>query len=386
MTRSGGIDINNLRYRTWAEVSPDNVEYNYRIVRSRVPSTTKVCCVLKADAYGHGAKQISKQLSRAGADFFAVATVEEAVELRTYGITTPVLILGYTPPEQARTLSELNISQCVYSYEYAKLLAEHANRENVKIAIHVKIDTGMGRLGFVFRHGDEDILTELKEICSYDCFIKEGIFTHFPTADGGASTKKTTERQYELFCIAVSMLKTAGITFNIKHCANSAAILDYPEFSLDMVRAGIFLYGAMPSDDIVSDIRPKSTFTLKSVVSNVKTLRAGDAVGYGSEFAAEKDIRVATVAIGYADGFSRANADSGTHVFLNGKLCRVIGRVCMDQLMINADEAENVHVGDEVIIFGEGSPIGLKEYSELNKTVPYEILCGIGKRVPRFYK
>ena len=340
---------------------------------------------MKADAYGHGAKRIAKQLSDAGADFFAVATIEEAVELRSYSINTPILILGYTPPEQAKTLSDLNISQCVYSYEYAKLLAECANRESIKIAIHIKIDTGMGRLGFIFRHGDEDILTGLKEICSYECFIKEGIFTHFPIADSGHRGEETTARQYELFRNAVSMLEKIGITFKIKHCANSATILDYPEYSLDMVRAGIFLYGAMPSDDIVSDIRPKSTFTLKSVVSNVKILKAGDAVGYGSEFISEKDIRVATVAIGYADGFLRANVPNGARVFLNGKLCDVIGRVCMDQIMINADAVENVHIGDEVIIFGEGSAIGAKEYASLNKTIPYEILCNVGKRVPRFY-
>ena len=244
----------------------------------------------------------------------------------------------------------------------------------------------MGRLGFVFRRGDENIVEEIKDICSHDCFVREGIFTHFPIADAGNEGKSTTDRQYELFCMIVSALENEGINFKIRHCANSATILDYPQYALDMVRMGIALYGAMPSDAIKSDFLPQTTLTLKTVVSNVKVIHAGDTIGYGCTFVAKKDTKVATLPIGYADGLLRANATNGTKISINGKLCDILGRICMDQLMVDVTDAGDLNIGDEAIIFGEGSEIDIERFARTNNTIPYEILCNIGARVPRFYK
>lgn len=380
------IIISNYKNRTWAEIDLENVKYNYLALKNFVPKGTKTCCVLKSDAYGHGAARVAQLLVDAGADFFAVATIDEALSLRNYGIDIPILVLGYTPPERVGELSEHNISQSLYSYEYAKLLAEHAARSKLKINVHVKIDTGMGRIGFVFRQGNENILDELREVCSYDCFIREGIFTHFPVADAGIAGKATTDRQYELFCKIISILEENGITFDIRHCANSATTIDYPQYSLDMVRFGIALYGAMPSDTMNSDFVPKTTLTLKTVVSNVKLIRAGDTIGYGCTYVAQKDTKVATLPIGYADGILRSNSDNGAKISINGKLCSIIGRICMDQLMVDVTGLDDLKIGDVAIIFGEGSEIDVQDFARVNNTIPYEIFCNIGARVTRIYK
>ncbi len=342
--------------------------------------------MVKADAYGHGATTVSKYLENIGADFFAVSNIDEAIELRNADITKPILILGYTPPEHAKTLAINKISQCVYSCDYAEALAKHAKIENVKISVHIKIDTGMGRLGFVFRHDENESWNELLKVCSYDCFVYDGIFMHFPNADDALNGAEITKKQFKDFSRIIDKLQKEGITFSIKHCANTAAALNYPEYSLDMVRIGIALYGALPSSDMHDRFDLRNTLTLKTVISNLKTVQKGDAIGYGGAFIAPKDIKVATLPIGYADGFGRCNLENGTKLSVKGKLCNIIGRVCMDQLMVDVSEAGDVAIGDEVVVFGYGSEIGLDEFANINKTIPYEILCNIGARVPRIYK
>lgn len=373
-----------LKNRAWAEISLDNIEYNYREIRQRVPKESKICCVVKADAYGHGAPRVAKRLERAGADFFAVSSVDEALQLRHANISTPILILGYTPPTRIKELADNNISQCVYSYEYAELLTLAATESNVKISVHIKIDSGMGRLGFVFRH-DEESLDELIDVCSRKCFDLEGIFTHFPTADGGDSCKTATQMHFKHFKRVIEALEKKGISFKIKHCANSATALDYPEYSLDMVRIGISLYGVLPSNDMNTDVCLKPTMTLRTVISNVKSVKKGDTIGYGAEYVAKKDMNIATLPIGYADGFRRINYTSQTKIYVNGTACDIVGRVCMDQIMIDVDPLDEVHVGDVVVIFGEGAKTSLWEFSKNNFTIPYEILCSVSSRVPRFY-
>ena len=378
------IDINGVRGRAWAEISLDNIEHNYREIRKRVPRSAKICCVVKADAYGHGSVSVSKRLQIAGVDFFAVSNIDEALQLRESGITASILILGYTPAERINDLAQNNISQCVYSYDYAMLLVQNAKQNNVKIPIHIKIDSGMGRLGFVFRHGEKDF-DELIDVCSRDCFILEGIFTHFPTADGGKNTESATRSQFECFMAVIDELERRGKRFKFRHCANSAATLDYPEFSLDMVRVGIALYGTLPSQDMNTDITLKPTFTLKTVISNIKCVKKGDTIGYGAEFVSKKDMKVAVLPIGYADGYRRINYNNNTKVYLNGKACDIVGRVCMDQIMIDLGTESDANIGDEVVLFGEGAQISLWEFSKNNLTIPYEILCSISDRVPRFY-
>ena len=373
----------NFNDRTWAEVDLDAIEYNYRTVRSSLPKGTKTCCVVKGNAYGHGAVRVAKLLSDAGADFFAVSNIDEALILRRAGIETRIVVLGYTPPSRAAELASNNISQCVFSSEYAKNLADYAEKDRVKLTVHMKIDTGMGRLGFIFRHSADESLEELCEACSYSCFILEGIFTHFPTAD--EETNGETKERFERFCEVIEALGARGYRFEIRHCANSATSLRYPEFSLDMVRLGIILYGALPSDNMPTDFKPRATMSLKTVVSNIKLVRKGDTIGYGATFAAPEDMKIATLPLGYADGFLRSNSDNGTPILIKGRRCRIVGRICMDQLMVDVDNIPDISAGDVVTVFGEEG-ISVSELARCDKTIPYEILCMIGARVPRCYR
>ena len=377
--------IKNLKNRAWAEIDLGCIEYNYKAQAEKYKGKAKICCVVKANAYGHGAIAVSRVLEDLGAYFFAVADINEALQLRESGIVSPILILGYTPPENAKLLAEKSISQCVFSYEYAKALATAAKEDNVQIPVHFKIDTGMGRIGFVFRHSSDESLSELISACSFDCFIHEGIFTHFPVADLRGVGEDTTKEQYERFCNVVSLLEERGYSFEIKHCSNSAAALYDPQYALDMVRIGLLLFGALPSEERQSDFLPKQTMTLKSVISNVKTVKAGDSIGYGCEYIAAKDMKVATVSIGYADGFLRTCYQSGIKLSVRGSECAVVGRICMDQSMIDVTEVDNVCVGDEVVVFGNGGGNSLSEFAKKSGTIPHEALCLVGARVPRIY-
>lgn len=372
--------------RTWAEIDLDSVKRNYLAQRAMYDGKAKVCCVVKANAYGHGALRMAKLFEELGADFYAVATMDEAIDLRDAGISAPVLVLGYTPPENARVLAEKRISQCIPSYEYAQKLSEIANREGVRIPVHFKIDTGMGRLGFVFRHKSDESLSELLGACSFDCFIHEGIFTHFPVSDYNGDGIEYTKAQYDRFLEVISLLEERGYSFEVRHCSNSAAALYDPQYALDMVRVGLLFFGALPSDERESDFVPEQTMTLKTVIANLKDVKAGDSVGYGREYVAEKDMRIATVPIGYADGFIRTNYPNGIKLSVGGHACPVVGRVCMDQSMIDVSELDSVSIGDEVIVFGKGGCNSLFDFAKKNGTIPNEILCLVGARVPRIYK
>ena len=377
--------IRNLKSRTWAEINLDCIEYNYKAQAEFYKGKAKICCVVKANAYGHGAIEISRLLESLGADFFAVADICEALQLREAGIITPILILGYTPPKNAELLAKNQLSQCVFSYEYAKELADAATLKGVRIPVHVKIDTGMGRLGFIFRHSSEESLSELLDACSFDCFIHEGIFTHFPASDCSGDGKEFTKRQFDRFCEVVALLEQNGYTFDIRHCSNSAAAIYDPQYALDMVRIGLLLFGALPSAERSSEFVPKETMTLKTLISNIKTVKAGDSIGYGCEYIAKKDMKVATVSIGYADGFLRTSYPNGIKLTVNGKECDVVGRVCMDQSMIDVSNLDDIRVGDEVIVFGKGGSNSLFDFATKSGTIPHEALCLVGARVPRVY-
>lgn len=379
-------NYNNLKMRTWAEIDLNSVKENYLAQRALYDGKAKVCCVVKANAYGHGAVRMAKLFEELGADFYAVATIDEAIDLRDAGIFAPVLVLGYTPPENARILAEKRISQCIPSYEYAEMLSEIARREGVKIPVHFKIDTGMGRLGFVFRHSSDESVSELLKACSFDCFIHEGIFTHFPVSDYNGAGIEYTKAQYDRFLEVISLLEDNGYSFEVRHCSNSAAALYDPQYALDMVRVGLLFFGALPSDERESDFIPKQTMTLKTVIANIKSVKAGDSVGYGREYIAKKDMKVATVPIGYADGFIRTNYPNGIKLSVGGYACPIVGRVCMDQSMIDVSDVEEIKIGDEVIVFGNGGCNSLFDFAKKNGTIPNEILCLVGARVPRIYK
>ena len=365
--RSDNMEISNIEKRVIAEIDLNALEENF----NKIPKP--VCCVVKADAYGHGAVVISKYLEKFGASYLAVSNIEEAIEIRNGGVKTPIVILGYTPTCCSKELAIYNIEQCVYSLEFAKALNEDAIKNNVRIKIHIKIDTGMGRIGFQY-HDKHNELEEALESCKLSNLIPHGIFMHFAKSDEGINDY--TKNQYQCFIKATRYLESNGVKFNVHHCANSGAILDYQDYHLDMVRAGVILYGVNPSP---LEHHFKYVLTLKSRVSHVKTVFKGDSVSYNGLFVAEKDTRIATIPVGYADGFCRES--TGTYVMINGKKATVIGRVCMDQMMVISDDAK---VGDEVIIYGEG--ITVCDVARYNKTSPYKVLCDIGRRVPRVYK
>lgn len=360
------MELKNIQRKLYAEINLNAIEDNF----NSIPKP--ICCVVKANAYGHGAIELAHFYEKLGCNYFAVSNIEEAIQLRKHDITKPILILGYTNPMCSKELSEFNIEQCVYSLEYAKRLNEDAVKNNVKIKCHIKIDTGMGRIGFQY-HDEHNELDEALASCKLSNLIPYGIFMHFCVSDEGIND--FTKKQYNCFVKAIEYLESNGIKFKIHHSSNSGAILDYKEYKMDMVRAGIILYGYNAS---IYPHKLTPALTLKSVVSHVKVLNKGDSVSYGRTFIAKGKERVATIPVGYADGFWRRN--SGHYVMINGKKCKIIGRVCMDQMMVLSDDAK---FGDEVIIYGEG--ISIDEVSEYNETITYEILCAIGERVPRVY-
>ena len=376
------MELNFMQKRTWAEIDLDALEYNYKLLRKITPPSALICCTVKADAYGHGSVRVAALYESLGAGYLAVSNVKEAIILRDGGITLPILILGYTDPSCARVLAEKNITQCVYSYDYGIALSKYAETEEVTLKVHIKLDVGMGRIGFSL--DDETSFSQILEVCRCKSFITEGIFTHFPMAGDGEKDMGITEGQYELFCDMIARLENENINFKIKHCANSATGIKYPQFSMDMVRYGISLYGALPSSDIV-DIGLKNTLSLKSMVSNVKRVKAGQSIGYGSEYTAEKDVMIATLPIGYGDGLKRENYPNGTKISVGGVLCEITGRVCMDQTMIDVSAVSSVKRGDEAVIYGSGSPVSLEDFSKNNSKIPYETMCEVSARVPRVY-
>lgn len=388
------MEMQSYQRRTWAEIDLDALENNYNIVRSLVPNGVKLCCVVKADGYGHGAVKISELYESLSADWLAVSNVEEALQLRESGIKTKILVLGYTPPDAAPYLSAYGISQCVMSYDYGRELALAAREAGVKVKAHFKLDTGMGRIGFPCKSShselsdrferEEKALSEIRELCLSDGIIGEGIFTHFASADEGADGEEYTRRQIGSFNAAVEKLSEMGVDFELKHASASSAVLDYPEANFDMVRAGLLLFGVLPSGDIrnkISGLLP--TMKLKTVVIQVKDISRGECVSYGRKYKADGAVRVATLPIGYADGFFRHSSDAGVKLEIHGKPAALVGRVCMDQCVIDVSDVEGVSIGDEVVVFGGLTSVG--ELARLNGTIPYEIFCSISKRIPRVY-
>lgn len=374
-------DINLIR-PAWAEIDLDNLANNMREIRRITDKNAQVTAVIKADGYGHGAKYIAQTLLENGADRFAVAVLDEGLELRRYGIKVPILVLGYTQPERAKAIVEYDIEQAVYSYELAKALSEEAVKQNKEVKIHIKLDTGMGRIGL---RADESAIDCIKEIYKLPNVTIEGMFTHFAIAD--EKDKTFTEEQFSKFMWVANRLEEEGIKIRLKHCGNSATIIDLPKMHLDMVRAGIILYGLAPSQDVELDkINLKQVMSLKVRITHVKEINSGESVSYGRKFIASKKSKIASLPIGYADGYTRMLSGKA-EALVNGIRVPVVGRICMDQCMIDVTGIEDVKVGDEVVLFGEqkGSFISIDEIAQKLGTINYEIVCMIGKRIPRVY-
>lgn len=375
------------RKRFWAEIDMNAAEKNFNLIKSKLHDGTKICCVVKANAYGHGAVYLSKLYERLGVDFFAVSNIEEAMQLRNNGISTPILILGYTPTSCAAILAENNISQSVFSYLYAKELSKSAKADGVDVKIHIKLDSGMGRIGFDCIHENNKMLDSIVDVCEMGGLVPEGIFTHFAVADEGEDGAEFTHIQYERFMRAIDELEARNISFKIRHCANSATTFEYPEYHLDMVRVGVVLYGVAPSHKVRGCEELIPVMSLKSVISMIKEIEEGDTVSYGCTFKASKKTKIATAPVGYADGFWRSNAENGTQLLIRGHRVNIVGRVCMDQLMLDVTDVKGVREGDYITLIGsdKGEIITADELARNNGTIGYEMICAIGERVPRFY-
>lgn len=379
--------MQNILKRTWAQINLDAVDNNITQIRSVLAPGCLLCATVKADCYGHGYRYMTQEMVSSGADWFAVSNLAEALQLRRCGIEKPVLILGYTPPENARELVYNDISQAVFSYDYAKALSDTVAADGVRVNAHIKMDTGMSRLGFVYHDSVEDypVFDEIERACRLPGIEPEGIFTHFSSADC-ADGEAYTRIQYDLFLSAVERLRQRGIDFRIRHCSNSAAILRFREMGFDMVRAGIILYGLYPSKEVPENLKLLPVMELKTVVSLVKTLAADTPVSYSRTFVTPKEMKVATVPIGYADGYPR-RLSNNMYMLVNGQKAPIVGNICMDQCMLDVTGIDGVKEGTEVTVFGadHGAFLGVDEIASHAGLLNYEVICGLSRRVPRIY-
>ncbi len=377
--------------RTWAEIDLDAIALNMRRIRAMTERSACVMSVVKADAYGHGAVQAAKTALENGASWLGVSMLEEALELRNAGISAPILILSDNEPEYAEAIVKNDIRQSVYSYEMARTLSEAAERLNTKAKIHLKIDTGMGRIGFTRKNAP----AEAAKIASLKGIETEGIFTHFASADECTEdADEYTKMQYREFCETCRLIEEAtGRRVPYRHAANSAAIIRFPDMHMDMVRAGIIMYGLWPSEEVRkmsagTELVP--AMTLRSAISYLKTVEEGCFISYGRTYRSDGRKLIATVPAGYADGYFRVlgNGASVCHEKTHMR-ARITGRVCMDQMMIDVTDAGKhgeVSVGDTVILFGKGEGVpDADEIASIAGTVNYEVICAVGRRVPRLY-
>ena len=368
--------------RSWAEINIDALAYNMKNIRQITSKSAMIMAVIKSDAYGHGAVETARVLAENGADRFAVATVSEAVQLRQGGISEPVMILGATIDEEAESIVSYDIIPTVFSYEYARALSDQAVKQGKTVKVHIKIDTGMSRIGYVAGVDDNAVADEIIEISKLDNVEVEGIFSHFATSD--EADRSYMDEQFERFIAMTELLERRGLKIPIRHIANSAAIMMYPHTHLDMVRAGIVLYGCYPSDEVDKSrlsLRPVMSF--KSRISLIKTTGGKRGVSYGKTFISDGSIKIATVPVGYADGYSRMLSGKA-EMIVHDKKVPVIGRICMDQCMIDVTNVHNINTGDEVILFGDGE-ITADTIARQLGTINYEVICMVSKRIPRIY-
>jgi len=364
---------------TWVEINLDNLKNNIEEVRRVSGKKVLVTAVVKADAYGHGALGVIDTLLENGADRLAVARINEALEIRTKYKDVDILILGYTPNEYIKELIDNNITQTIYSKEQADYFNETASKLDKKLKVHIKIDTGMRRLGF--KWNNIDALVKLFDLKNLEF---EGIYTHFAKAD--EEEKDFTVLQYNRYNKVIKALNDNKIKIPIKHVSNSAAIIDLPEFSYDMVRAGIMLYGLYPSDEVGRDsvsLRPVMTF--KTKIAHIKDVDENEGISYGLIYTTDKKKRIATLPVGYADGYTRM-LTSKSNVLLGANRRKVVGKICMDQMMIDLENSK-AKVGDEVVLFGKNdkATLPVEEIANLIETINYEMVCMISRRVPRVY-
>jgi len=369
--------------RAWAEINLDAIAHNVREIRKLIGNHVEMMGVVKADAYGHGVLEVVRTLLDNGVTQLAVSMLDEAIQIRKMGIDVPILILNYTDPARAEEIVENELTQTVFSFDLPQALSDASVKLGKSVKVHIKIDTGMTRVGFMPGYNAVKSIMRISEMPG---LIVEGIFTHFASADERETDY--TYMQFEKFMSLCTELGRVGIHIPLKHACNSGGIIQYPEMHLDMVRPGIILYGLYPSDEVdKSKIRLEPAMTLKANVIQVKDVDAGVCISYGRTFRTARKSKIATIPIGYADGYTRLLSNKG-RMLVNGEFAPVVGRICMDQCMIDVTDLKHeVKVGDEVVIFGRqnGSSISVEELAAEIGTINYELVCIIGKRIPRVY-
>jgi alanine racemase len=374
--------MNDLQKRTWAEISLDNIRHNYMAIRSSLPEGCRFLGIVKADAYGHGALRVARLLQDCGADYLAVSCLDEALELRHGGVTMPILILGHTPYEYTQTLIDENITQTVTCLAKAVEYSQQAVALGKSLKIHIKLDTGMSRLGFLCAGGyfDEGVQNVI-DSCRLPGLIPEGVYTHFAVSDeDSADCREYTKQQFKLFTDVISAVKQRGdISFKIRHCANSGAVVNFPEMALDMVRPGLLLYGYGDKDNKLGLL---PCMRLVTTVSTIKFYEPGTSVSYGRRYTTDKRTRMGVLAIGYADGLPRLAGNKCSFATSYGPAPQR-GTICMDMCMVDLTELPQVDVGSQVELFGPNCSI--YQLSDAAQTIPYELLCAVSKRVPRVY-
>ena len=371
--------------RVYASVNLDAAIENMEAMHRLLKKDTSMFAVIKTDGYGHGATELARVLEPLPyLHGFCVATVEEGVILRNHGIKKPILILGFAFPDEYEIIVEQKLEPAVFTYDMAVALSEAATRKNQDVAIHIAVDTGMSRIGYQV---EKENAGEIAQISKLPHIIMEGIFTHFARAD--EKDKTGAHKQLELFQKMIAMCKEEGVIFHHAHCSNSAGIIDLPEANMDIVRAGITLYGLWPSEEVSRDSLALSpVMSLKSKIVHIKTLEAGRSISYGGTYQLKEEKTIATIPVGYGDGYPRSLSNKG-YVLIHGQKAPILGRVCMDQFMVDISDIKEAELLDEVTLLGEdhGSFISMEELGDLSGRFNYEFACDIGKRVPRiFYK
>ncbi len=374
--------------RAWAEIDLDNIARNVREIKKRLKPGVRLMGVVKADAYGHGVRETAKTILENGADCLAVAFIDEAVQLRKSGITVPILILGNSSEESVDELLEYGITPAVFTEDFAKALSKRASELGKTAKIHIKVDTGMHRIGFLYGLSDSEKMGTVEKIIKISKLPNieiEGIFTHLSTSD--EENTEYTYTQFSRFSELTQKLSDEGLTIPVRHIANSAALVRFPELQLDMVRAGVIMYGMYPSKDVDYDgLKLKPAMKFKTRVINIKEVEPGAGISYGRSYVTDGPKKIATIAVGYADGYSRTLSGKADTI-VDGVKVKQLGRICMDQCMIDASAVNNINIGDEVTLFGEscGCNIPIEDVADKMGTINYEIACIVGKRIPRIY-
>ena len=365
--------------QTWVQIDLAAVKNNYGVLKQHLPLHTKMMVAVKANAYGHGIVEVSKKLIECGVDYLGVACLDEALVLRKNSITKPILMLGAFLKGDAEAIVENDVTATVTDLLLARRLDHVAKRLKRKVKVHVKIDTGMGRIGVWHKEADDFII----RLCDLKNLLIEGVYTHFPSAD---SDEKFTRSQIAVFCALVDKLEIKGVQIPLKHLANSMAVVGFKDSHFNLVRPGLAVYGLHPKEELLGKINLKPALSFKTKVVYLKRVKKGRSISYGRTHVVSKDTTIATLPVGYGDGYNRLLSNKG-HVLIGGHSCPVVGRVCMDQTMVDVGLLKNIHVEDEAVLIGsqKGRMIRAEDIARLCHTIPYEVVCWISPRVPRVY-